>query len=103
PVILASLPAHLRRSTMALAAGDTFFDSRPRAAFAAMCLNALPLWRKNVGRHSLDALRERLVNEPCSYVLFPEGTRSRTGDMNPFKPGLGMLVAATGIPVVPCC
>lgn len=103
PVIIAALPAHLRRTTMALAAGDTFFDNRPRALFSAMCLNALPMWRKNVGRHAINELRRRLIEEPCSYVVFPEGTRSRDGEMNAFKPGLGMLIAGTDVPVVPCC
>ena len=35
-------------------------------------------------------------------ILFPEGTRSRTGDMGRFRPGIGTLVAAHPIPVVPC-
>ncbi len=46
-------------------------------------------------------LRERLVAEPCGYILFPEGTRSRTGVLGSFKPGLGMIVAETDVPVVP--
>jgi 1-acyl-sn-glycerol-3-phosphate acyltransferase len=36
------------------------------------------------------------------YIVFPEGTRTRTGAMSTFKPGIGMLVAATAVPVVPC-
>lgn len=85
-----------------IAAGDTFFETPARAIFAALMLNALPMWRKSAGRHALAALRERLVGEPCAYILFPEGTRSRTGEMGPFRPGLGMLVAGTPVPVVPC-
>jgi 1-acyl-sn-glycerol-3-phosphate acyltransferase len=72
------------------------------AAFAAGLMNALPMWRKNCGRHAIDALRQRLIDEPCAYILFPEGTRSRTGQMGPFKHGVGMLVAGTSVPVVPC-
>jgi 1-acyl-sn-glycerol-3-phosphate acyltransferase len=47
-------------------------------------------------------LRQRLTEEECIYILFPEGTRSRDGRMNPFQLGLGMLVAETAVPVVPC-
>jgi hypothetical protein len=38
----------------------------------------------------------------ASYILFPEGTRTRYGEMGNFKPGLGRLVAETDIPVVAC-
>src|SRR5262249_2699248 len=72
------------------------------AAFAAIFINALPLWRKAVGAHALDALRDRLVGGDSGYILFPEGTRTRDGQMGAFKPGIGMMVAGTNIPVVPC-
>ena len=34
-------------------------------------------------------------------VMFPEGTRSSDGRIQPFKPGIGLLVAGTGRLVVP--
>jgi 1-acyl-sn-glycerol-3-phosphate acyltransferase len=36
-----------------------------------------------------------------TIVLFPEGTRSKTGDTNRFKPGIGMLAINNHVPVVP--
>jgi 1-acyl-sn-glycerol-3-phosphate acyltransferase len=101
-VLATALPRRLRDAAFPLAAGDTFFETPPMAAFATGMMNALPMWRKNCGRHVLDALRQRLVSEPCGYILFPEGTRSRTGQMSPFRPGIGMLVAGTAVPVIPC-
>lgn len=101
-IMAAPLPLSLRDHIFPVAAGDTFFDSPAIGLFAALCLNALPLWRKRAGLHALADLRSRLVDEPCGYVLFPEGTRSRDGKLGPFKPGLGMLVAETNVPVVPC-
>jgi 1-acyl-sn-glycerol-3-phosphate acyltransferase len=101
-VLAASLPRALRRIVLPVAAGDTFFESPAMAAFAAWCLNALPLWRKNAGRHAMEELRKRLLDEPCGYILFPEGTRSRTGQMGPFKAGMGMIVAGADVRVVPC-
>ncbi len=35
-------------------------------------------------------------------VLFPEGTRSLDGELQPAKPGVGMIVCKTRVPVVPC-
>lgn len=102
-LVLASiLPGRLRDRVFPLAAGDFFFETPAIATFATACVNALPLWRKNCGRHGMGELRKRLAEEPCVYVLFPEGTRSRDGTMGAFKAGLGMLVAQTNVPVVPC-
>jgi 1-acyl-sn-glycerol-3-phosphate acyltransferase len=65
-------------------------------------LNALPMWRKNCGPHALAELRQKLQKEKAIFIIFPEGGRSRDGSMMPFKHGLGMLVAETNVPVVPC-
>ena len=101
-VLAAALPARLRRSVLPVAAGDYFFEAPAMAAFAALCLNALPLWRKRAGRHAMQDLRKRLLEDRCACILFPEGTRSRTGEVGEFKAGLGMIVAASDVPVVPC-
>jgi 1-acyl-sn-glycerol-3-phosphate acyltransferase len=84
-----------------IAAGDTFFETRAAAAFAATFLNALPMWRRSCGAHAMGALRTRLAEGRSIYLLFPEGTRTRTGEMAKFRSGIGMLVAGTSVPVVP--
>ena len=96
------LPLRFVGAVFPIAAGDTFFTKRASSIFATAFMNALPIWRKNCGAHSLEDLRERLLQGACIYILFPEGTRSRTGEMAPFRPGLGRLVAGTNIPIVPC-
>jgi 1-acyl-sn-glycerol-3-phosphate acyltransferase len=101
-VIASAVPLCLRDKLFPLAAGDVFFETPALAAFAAHCLNALPVWRKNAGRHGLTDLRRRLLEENAVYILFPEGGRSRDGQMKPFKAGVGMLIAGTPVPVVPC-
>lgn len=98
----AAMPMRLRHEAFPVAAGDTFFDTPAHAALAALFLNAVPMWRRNVGRHALDDLRAKLTTTGCILLLFPEGTRSRDGRLGPFKSGLGMLVAGTSVPVVPC-
>ena len=100
--LAASLPWHLRQRAFPIAAGDVFFQTKAASFFSALALNALPMWRKRCGTHALDELRERLVNEPAIYILFPEGTRTRDGKMGKFKPGLGRIIASSNVPVVPC-
>jgi 1-acyl-sn-glycerol-3-phosphate acyltransferase len=96
------LRVDLRARVFALAAGDVFFESAFATAFAAGFINALPVWRKKRTPKALLQLREKLLGNPCGFILFPEGARSRDGTMLPFKPGVGMLVAGTSVPVIPC-
>ena len=100
--LAAALPHRLARRAFALAAGDTFFTSLPGAAFAAYAINALPVWRKDTTEADIDLWRARLLEDGAVLILFPEGTRSRTGAMARFRPGIGTLVAGHPIPVVPC-
>jgi len=97
-----AVPAARRTDVAPIAAGDLFFRTPPRAFFSALTLNALPMWRANCGRHALQELRDRLHARPTIFIFFPEGTRSRTGQLNRFKAGIGMLIAESKIPVVPC-
>jgi 1-acyl-sn-glycerol-3-phosphate acyltransferase len=102
-VVLASaISLKLRDCTFPIAAGEVFFDRPGLAAFSAMAINALPIWRLHPGPHALKDMRDRLTGESCFFILFPEGKRTRTGEMNRFKSGLGKLVAGTDVAVVPC-
>lgn len=98
----AALTPRHRERAFPIAAGDVFFQSTVTSTFSAIMLNALPMWRKNCGPHALAELRRKLQEERAVFIIFPEGGRSRTGSMMPFKHGLGMLVAETKVPVVPC-
>jgi 1-acyl-sn-glycerol-3-phosphate acyltransferase len=104
-VVLASaFSLRWRDQVSPLAAGDYFFAAPPLAGFSAVILNALPVWRNHRGsqRHELGDLRERLVRQQAIYIVFPEGSRSRDGQLHEFKPGFATLVAGTAIPVLPC-
>src|SRR5262249_34538196 len=84
------------------AAKDYFFVSAPRVLVAAIVVNAMPFDRAVSPRQSLSVCGQLLDNPGNILILFPEGTRSDSGDMGPFKPGLGLLLAGKDIPVVPC-
>lgn len=101
-MLAAALPARHRRCVFPISAGDVFFETRLATAFSSLCLNALPMWRKNAGRHAMGQLRDRFTAGDAGFILFPEGTRSPDGRMQPFLPGVGMLVAGSDVPVIPC-
>lgn len=63
-------------------------------------LNVIPVDQKNADRSALMAAI-RVVREGGAIILFPEGTRSTDGRLQSAQPGVGMLVAKTGAPVVP--
>ncbi|MGE3163549.1 MAG: lysophospholipid acyltransferase family protein [Planctomycetota bacterium] len=101
--IAAALPAAMRIRAYPLAAGDVFFKTTSGSWLATRLLNALPVWRqRGGGRHALGELRERVLAGDDVMILFPEGTRSRDGRPQRFREGIGMLVAGTPVPVVPC-
>jgi 1-acyl-sn-glycerol-3-phosphate acyltransferase len=49
---------------------------------------------------SLNAAREKLVNG-TSALFFPEGTRSRTGEMLEYKKGAFKMAIGTNLPILP--
>lgn len=100
--LAAALPLVTRVHAYPVAAGDVFFETIASSVLTAAFINALPLWRKKVTAHALDELRERLARGHSGYIMFPEGARSRDGELLPFKAGLGMLTAGTSVPVIPC-
>ena len=101
--ILSALPLGKLHRVFPAAAKDFFFVSLPRTAMAAIVVNALPFDRETHIRQSL-AICGKLLQTPGNVLLlYPEGTRSLTGEVGEFRPGIGLLVAGTGVPVVPCC
>lgn len=100
--LLAALPVRRVHRTFPAAAADYFFSSVPRSALAVLFVNALPFDRKLKGAESLEVCRELLARRNHVLILFPEGTRTQTGEVGHFRSGIGRLVAGERFPVVPC-
>lgn len=43
----------------------------------------------------------RVLKNGGGVLLFPEGTRTTTGELQPARPGVGMIACKSGVPVVP--
>jgi 1-acyl-sn-glycerol-3-phosphate acyltransferase len=84
------------------AAADYFFSNMARTAFSAVFINALPFHREVHGEQSLTVCTALLENPGNVLLIFPEGTRSITGEIDRFRSGIGRLLLGTSIPAVPC-
>lgn len=100
--LLSMVPLRRLHRAFPAAAADYFFANLPRTAFSAIFINAVPFGRFSHMRESLQVCKELLANRGNILIIFPEGTRSATGVMGDFKPGIGLLVAGTSLPIIPC-
>jgi long-chain acyl-CoA synthetase len=115
PVILAALPAELRR-LVAPAMAKEFFRARFHPAeypwrerwqastlyfLAALVFNAFPLPQREAGAR--DTLRHigHLTSAGFSILIYPEGARGETGSLKPFRPGVAMIGSRLNLPVIP--
>jgi 1-acyl-sn-glycerol-3-phosphate acyltransferase len=92
-------------STFALlGASDYFFDSRGVRFVVSRFMNVIPIDRhaqpKSL-RRSLAMCNDFLQRTHGNLILYPEGTRSSSGEMQTFKKGAGLFAVALGVPVVP--
>ena len=62
--------------------------------------NAVPVARDGGGAAGLKAILDRL-HEGGGIILFPEGTRTRDGKLQPARSGVGLTVVKSTAPIVP--
>ncbi|HZA74016.1 MAG TPA: lysophospholipid acyltransferase family protein [Propionibacteriaceae bacterium] len=99
PLIFGALPRKLARYIAANAAADYFFDVWWRKPLASLFFNAFPVDRTGLrGRRSVAT---DLLDAGVPLLLFPEGGRSKTGEMGNFKPGAAALCVSRDVPALP--
>ncbi len=115
PVILAALPARFRYHVAPAMAKEFFkahfFPAEHRRSewltnslnyyLAALFFNAFPLPQREAGARQTLRYMGDVLASGFSVLIFPEGERSETGEISPFRPGIGMIAARLEVPVVP--
>jgi long-chain acyl-CoA synthetase len=115
PVIFAALPGRWR-GRVAPAMLKEFFKAHFYPAehtwrqwftnslnyyLACFYFNTFPIPQREVGaRHTLRYMGN-LLSGGASILIFPEGVRSETGNIRPFRGGIGMIGSRLDVPVVP--
>ena len=106
-VILDSIPKVIRKQTAVAAAFDHFADTdgtspkkRVLQFVVASVWHAFGIERITSPIRSIRTMNE-LIDKGWSIVIYPEGTRSRSGTIAPFKSGLALVAKKSGRPVIP--
>jgi 1-acyl-sn-glycerol-3-phosphate acyltransferase len=100
--LLSALPLRRVHRAFPVAAADYFFSTPLRTIISVVVFNGLPFDRDRHGAPGLQLCRQVLEGPNNVLIMFPEGTRTRTGALARFRSGAARLVAGTGTPVVPC-
>jgi long-chain acyl-CoA synthetase len=115
PVIMAALPPRWRYRLAPAMAKEMFaahffpaqhgrlawFANSVNYYLAVLFFNAFPLPQREAGARQTLRYIGDLLAEGTSVLIFPEGRRSETGDIDVFRPGIGMIGSRLEVPVVP--
>lgn len=88
------------KDLVALAAADYFFDNKYKRAYMDNFTNLVPMERSGSLRKSLRHARS-FLERGYNALIFPEGTRSLTGEMADFKPVIGYLALNCRVGILP--
>jgi 1-acyl-sn-glycerol-3-phosphate acyltransferase len=100
PVILSALPRRLRKRTVVAAAADYFYRKRVVAWVVSLIFNTTPIDRRGGGIKNGNHLDD-LLDQGWNLLLYPEGTRSRSGAPGRVRRGAAVLAAAHHLSIVP--
>jgi 1-acyl-sn-glycerol-3-phosphate acyltransferase len=100
--LLSALPLRSLHRAYPLAARDYFCANSLRLGLTAIIANVMLFDRDATGLQGLKLCQQMLDERANVLVMFPEGTRSIDGRVGMFRRGVGLLLAGTPCPVVPC-
>ena len=88
------------KDMVVLAAADYFFDTKYKRAVMENFTNLVPMERTGSLRQSLRHASS-FLDRGYNALIFPEGTRSLTGEMADFKPVVGYLALHARVGILP--
>lgn len=91
------VPAYIPGKAVYMAKEEAFHS---KVGWLVRFLGAFPVKRGEADRQAIRAASEQLKNGKV-FVIFPEGTRSKTHTLAKGHAGLGMIALRAGVPVVP--
>jgi len=80
--------------------GKAEIFSWPLVGYLARRAGAFPVKRGSADMQAI-RLSLRILQEGGLLGIFPEGTRSKTGDIAPFNSSVAMLAEKAGVPIIP--
>ena len=80
-------------------ARKTLFQ-RPLFTWLIRMLNAVAIDQEGVGKEGIKTILDQLHNGEA-VVVFPEGTRTSNGLMQPLRPGIHLLIKRAQAPIIP--
>ncbi len=95
-----SLGEDIAEQTVAVAAADYWFDTKYKRAYMNNFTTLVPIERSGSLRTSLRHVTQ-ILKEGYNCLIFPEGTRSLTGEMEEFKPVIGYLALNEKVGILP--
>ena len=115
PILMAALPARWRYRVAPAMAKEFFkahffpaqhgrlawFTSSVNYYLAALFFNAFPLPQREAGARQTLRYIGDVIEDGFSVLIFPEGKRTDTGEIDRFRPGIGMIASRLNVPVVP--
>lgn len=97
--VMTALREHVDQVSV-LGAKDYFFNTPIKDWFFRTFFNLIPFDRYN---NFLESLREcqQILDPAHPILIFPEGTRSMTGELQIFQAGVGLLALKLKVPILP--
>ena len=100
PFVLAAVLADTQLNTLYWGGWTGVAFNNPLTRFGSRIVQVIPIDPRRGVRTSL-ALAASVLERERGLIWFPEGERSKSGELLAFRPGIGMLLERFEVPVIP--